>query len=231
MFEARCSDLGKIPSSRGCSSHLPDAFTLAQSRDDRVHHLLDISNLMSMLSPRELQVLAGLMLREKITRRAGFQFMQKVYVRVSGNGSELFLNDFAVGYVLDATKDYVRVIGERGGMAITAINDADRSMTLYTVPRFAELRAEMARKRNIVNPKSLASVPPPPSTDYNDAVIPLEKLEENFRAKGKARKAPKDDLTSLVSRMGRGLLKPRVGKPNRPAKDYDSEDGISISHE
>lgn len=225
VFETKCADMGKIPSSKGCSSHVPDAYALVQGKTSKLDNLLDIAHVMSSLSPMELQVFAGLMMREKITRKNGFKFLQKIYIRVQGNGSELFLNDFIVGYVLDASKEYVRIIGENGGIAVSAINDA-KSLTLYTTERFAVLRSEMMKNKKFINPKGKYS---PVLNPYSDTVMPLDSVDDQFlhkKGSKNVKRTPKDDLTSLVSKLGRGILRPR-----KSATVYDGNSEISINHD
>lgn len=220
IFEARCGDLGKLPSSKSCGSYTPDAFSLV-SGEEKINNLLDIAHLMSTLSPNELQIFAGLMLREKITRRAGFSFLQKVYVRVQGNGNQFYLQDFAVGYVLDADRERVRIIGETGVTCVTAINDA-QSLTLYTTARFAPLRAEMISKQHFISPRNVRA-----STErYDDSVAELDRVDPNLLCSKRAlRKSEPDDLTSFAKKLGRGLFREK-----RTSAPIGSSE-ISISHE
>ena len=226
VFDAKCFDLGRIPSSRSCSSHHPDAFALVTS-EEKVTNLLDIAHLMSRMSPNDLQILAGLMLREKVTRKAGFKFLQKVYVRVQGNGNATYMNDFAVGYVLDATKDLVRITGENGNLVVTAMNDPN-SLTLMTTERFAEVRAHMVRNKLFTNPQSINNIPQ--SAFRDDAVMPLDKVDDKFLQRktngSSVKRAPKDDLVSLIGKLGKGLIRPR-----KSSQGHDGSSEIRISHD
>lgn len=220
VFEARCNDLGKLPSSKSCGSYIPDAFSLVPG-EKKINNLLDIAHLMSTLSPNELQILAGLMLREKMTRRAGFSFLQKVYVRVQGSGNQFYLNDFVVGYVLDADRDRVRIISESGVTCITAINDS-KSLTLYTTERFAPMRVEMMAKRHFTNPKNVKA----PVDKYADTIAELDKVDPALlSAKRAVRKSEPDDLTAFAKKLGRGLFREK-----RTSTPFGSTE-ISISHE
>jgi hypothetical protein len=203
-FEAPCSQLGRIPTSKACGSHAPDAFALV-GNEDRITNLENVGEMMSQMSDNDLQILGAMMLREKATRKNGFHFRQKVYVRIRGASNSNYLSNFVVGYILDATKETIRVIGESGKTAISAINDKN-SETVYTVQRFNKLRMEMLAAGRRVDPDILTEEERLANKAKYTTVIPLDDaVKEGILDKKK--KAAKDDLVSLVSRMGKGHLK------------------------
>lgn len=203
-FEAPCIQLGRIPTSKACGSHAPDVFSLVND-EDRVTNLEDVGEMMAQMSDNDLQILGAMMLREKQTRKNGFQFRQKVYVRIRGSSNSNYLSNFVVGYVLDATKETIRVIGESGKTAISAINDKN-SETVYTVERFNKLRAVMLEKGHRVDPDIASEEQRLASKAKYTSVIPLDDAVKDGII-DKKKKASKDDLVSLVSRMGKGHLK------------------------
>jgi hypothetical protein len=203
-FEAPCIQLGRIPTSKACGSHSPDVFSLV-GNEDRVTNLEDIGEMMAQMSDNDLQILGAMMLREKATRKNGFKFRQKVYIRIRGSANRNYLSNFAVGYVLDATKETIRVIGESGKMAINAINDKN-SDTIYTVERFNKLRRQMLDAGHRVDPEIQTEEERLANKAKYTTVIPLDDAVKDGIV-GKDKKAPKDDLVSLVSRMGQGHLK------------------------
>lgn len=217
VLEARCADLGKLPVSRACGSHRPDVFTLANS-EEKVNLLSSISEVMMGLGTNDLQILAGLMLSEKATRRAGFKFHQKVYVRVQGQSTSNYLSNFAVGYVLSATKEHVKVIGESGTMAATFLNDKD-SITLYTVAQFNPIRREMVENKRYIDPEIAKTIQA--QVERSKAAIAAASIktfdaavEEGLVKKTK--RSERGDLVALVSRLGKGHLK--VDKADKPVK-------------
>lgn len=218
IFEARCSELGRIPTSKACGSHTPDVFSLVGD-EDKITNLEDVGELMAQLSSNDLQILGALMLREKQTRKHGFNFRQKVYIRIRGASNANYLSNFVVGYVLDATKDTVRVIGETGKTAISAINDKN-SETLYTVPRFNVLRREMLEAGRRVDPELATEQEKLELKAKYASVIPLDDAAAEGMIDKKEAKRNKDDLVSLVARMGRGQLKRKGSeeKQSGPAK-------------
>jgi hypothetical protein len=184
-------------------------FTLI--REDALGSLAKVAEMMGQMSPNDLQILGALLLREKHTRKQGYQFFQKVYVRFRGSSNSNYFSNFVVGRILDVTKDTIRVVGESGATAISAINDKD-SETVYTVERFNKLRIEMAANNRYVDP----AIKEEEARLKRRAagVIPLDQAVEEGIIDKKAlkNKAAKDDLVSLVARMGRGHLRGKKEK-------------------
>lgn len=218
VFEAKCSDLGRLPTSKSCGSYSPDVFSLVGSEENN-QNLESVADMMSQMSPNDLQILGAMMLREKQTRKHGFKFHQKVYVRFRGNSSANYLSNFVVGYVLDANKDTIRVVGESGATAISAINDKD-SETVYTVARFNKMRIEMVAERRLIDPAIKEEEARIKSKMYS-GIMPLDQAVADgiIDKKAMKNKAAKDDLVSLVARMGRGQLRRKKEKAEAIGND------------
>lgn len=204
ILEDRCNTLGRLPSSKACGSHSPDVFSLVGD-EDKIQNLEEVSELMAQMSVNDLQVLGALMLREKQTRKNGFQFRQKVYVRFRGDSTANYMSNFVVGYVLDATKETIRVIGESGKTAIMAINDS-KSDSVYTVERFNKLRQHMLEQGHRVDPGIATEQQRLEMKQKFTSILPLDEAVEKGVISKKS-KASRDDLVSMVSRLGRGQLK------------------------
>ncbi len=204
VLEERCTTLGRLPSSKACASHSPDVFTLVGD-EDKVQNLEQISELMAQMGVNDLQILGSLMLREKHTRKNGFHFHQKVYVRFRGDSTANYMSNFVVGYVLDASKDTIRVIGESGKTAISAINDSN-SDSVYTVARFNKLRQQMLAEGRRVDPNIATEQQLLEMKQKYTSILPIDEAVEKGVITKKS-KAARDDLVSMVSRLGRGQLK------------------------
>ena len=174
---------------------------------------------MAQMSVNDLQILGSLMLREKNTRKNGFQFRQKVYVRFRGDSTANYMSNFVVGYVLDATKETIRVIGESGKTTIMAINDSN-SESVYTVPRFNKLRQQMLAEGRRVDPSIQSEQQHLEMKQKYTSILPLDEAVEKGIVPKKSKSA-RDDLVSMVSRLGRGQLK-------RKDKDGPSVPGKSV---
>lgn len=205
-FESVCATLGKLRTSRACHAYKPDMFKVVGSIPsmDRLFHLVDA---IRGLSPHELEALGEVMKAERTTRKAGWSFMQKVYVRYAGTATRDYLNNFLVGWVVYADKEYVRVIGEGSGVFLTLMNEPD-STTLYSAARFRDLRRKMLEARKVDDPTSAFT--------GTRRVIQLDELatkEVRLRKGVRAGKVREDDLVSIVSRMSRGLIGRRNSRP------------------
>lgn len=219
-FERRCSDLGKLPTNKACGTYKPDMFTLVGSgqKIDRMHKMAEAVHGMTAT---ELQTLGAVLHAERNTRKAGWKFMQKVYVRYTGASNRNYLSNFLVGYVLYADKEYVRIVGESGKMFLSVLN-TDEGTTLYTVAKFKEVREAMQANKKFVDPEA--------SPDYAHAHIAkldaIMAIDPPMRKQVKKSKANEDDLVSIVSRMARGIIG-RSSTAKRKKKQ--SEEGSEIT--
>lgn len=228
VFEERCQDLGRIPESKACNSHQPDVFALAGS-SERLKNLEELATMMAPLTNTELQILSSLMSREKYTRNNGFRFREKVYIRIRGASNANYLSNFVVGYVLDATRETIRVIGESGLTTISAINDKN-SETVYNVKRFNRMRVEMVENKRYVDPDLTGEQSRLEMKAKFMTVIPLdEAVDTGIIDKKKAKKSTQqDDLTTLAKRLGSGYIAPRSGE-NRRKDDGRRKDDTTPS--
>lgn len=210
VFQHKCSELGKIATSKACASHKADAFQVIGS-EQAVSRLSHMSSAMRDLSVAQLQAMAALLLGERTTRKHGWRFYQRVYIRMSGSASSNYLNNFAVGYVVSADKEYVRIVGESGKTMISALNDPD-STTVYTVARFKPLREEMVKNKQFHDLTSVRSSYVRPLDDFLESDKPVSKAV----TKSKTRE---DDLCSIVAKLAAGVSL----KPARRSKSKSGE--------
>lgn len=219
-----CAGMGKIPSSNACSSHKPDVFSLIndEPKMDMLGCLADVTFTFSI---REMQVLASLLLNEKKTRRAGYRFWQKVYVRIGGTSGDNYFNNFAIARVLDANKEYVRLVSETVRTSVTLVNDKD-SESLFTVERFKPIREEMIEKKRYVDPKTrepkkFQKSPVLPTLDFASDTGLLD--DANKRKNKKLKKSERSSLIDLVGKMAKGNILSK-----RPL-DFDGDE-LVIDH-
>ncbi len=224
-----CAGVGKQPTSKPCSSFKANVFSLSESNSKATETNDSLNMLASSISgftTSELAVLAAIMLSEKKTRKQGFRFWQKVYVRISGTIDANYLSNFAVGRILDADRDFIRVISETGKSCIQVVSCKD-CPTLYTVERFKELRTEMIKAKRITDPaiernrrKSELNRLADLDQSVSSGAIP----DEFTRTSKHVRKSGRMDLVGIVRKMSSGTILKR----NEGGDDY--EESISIYH-
>lgn len=212
VFEARCSELGRVPTSKACKLHVPDAVALMQDQEQRMKSFLDMAQVFRRMSPKDMQVFGAMMIAERKTRKAGFSFMEKVYVRVQGQAGRNYMSNFAMGFVLDADKERIRIISESAKTVIVLPNEKV-SNSLYTVRQFATIRAEIAAEKKWTDPevvKSDARMSAAIAMANLDQADAAGLLDTPVAARRKIKKAKeKDDLVSFVAKMSRGITKSR----------------------
>ena len=210
IFEKKCSELGKLPSARACPSHTSDAFSLINTSADK-SALGSLSEIIHNYGVTELNALASLLLKEKQTRRLGYHFYQKVFVRIRGQVKNNYFSNFVTGHILDASKETVRIAGFSGKnvVCVYAINEPNSS-TFYTVERFQPIRQAMIEAKAFVDPELAGGevmtslrgrIGSLGSPDYEDII------DNPTLTKGRLKRAPKDDLVSLVAKLARGHIR------------------------
>lgn len=217
FFDVKCSDLGKIPTSRSCEQHTPDMHDLIQGDEQKVDRFKDIAYLINVMSPRELEILGAFILNEKRTRRFGFKFYQKVYVRVY-TADKVYLSHFTKCRVLDVTNKGLRLISETGQTTLTFLfNDERKILThnIFTPKEFDFIRKQCIQDRKIKDPKQYVT--------RSKSVMNLDDLSESRSTQEfdieKVRKNKKPDLVTVIDRMQRGIFKP---------EKYESDDPLTI---
>jgi len=169
-----------------------------------------MGTVMRRMSANDLQIFAAIMLGERKTRKAGFSFMQKVYIRVAGGAGRNYLGNFVLGYVLDATKETVRVVSETGRTAVILPNEKN-SNSLYTVDQFRQIRIEIHANKAWVDPEIQKG-----HEKIARSIAGLDSADERglfdtpVAQRRKIKKVKKeDDLVTFVSKLSRGVIKAR----------------------
>lgn len=183
---------------------------------------------MNGMSNSQLQALSAVVRAEIDTRKHGYTFMQRVYVRYVGSSDRNYLSNFMVGHVLWVSKTCIRIIGDSGRTFLSLIPEKTGS-SYYTEERFAELRDKMLAEGKRRDPK-LA-----PSRHSTTAVLGAMPLMDEVMAEGKYRGEgtidSNDDLVAIVSRMSRGMIgKAVLGKKTKKkkAKTKPAEQNVEI---
>jgi hypothetical protein len=181
------------------------------SEGGKFDRLKALSSAIYDLTATELQALGAVMQAERVTRKHGWRFMQKVYVRYTGSSSRNFFSNFAIGYVAYADKECLRIFGINGKAFVTILKGSDGyGNSVYTVKQFKEMREKMVAQKQFVDPAIEIE-----REQWNRArVLKLDDLLDEpakiRNRKIKPSKAREDDLVSIIGRVGRGLIGTRT---------------------
>lgn len=229
-FDKPCIELGKLPQAKACQSYKPHVQALLTQEKD-VRNTLQIAQAVRGMSNPDIQVLIGLLLQEKTTRKQGFYFHQKLYVRYRGTLRNYFSN-FMVGYVLYSTKEYIMIVGDSGKTVFRLINEPN-SNSFYTVEQFRQMRAEMSAKKMFIDPqidKDNASM-----YAKQGSVTPVDMIEEDMLRSRSVSKVGKkyidtpDDVVTMVRRAERGRVADRMYGAKRKSDDKSSNETIVVT--
>lgn len=164
----------------------------------KMDRMENLANAIYGMTANELQVLGALMHAERTTRKSGWRYYQKVYVRFAGSSDRNYLSNFMVGRVLYADKETVRIVGATGRIFVSLINEKVGN-TLYTVDQFRELKNAMVDANKRVDPFKPV---------IREKVAELDDVPDEKITNPKVRRlsSRKDDLVSIFSRMSRGVI-------------------------
>lgn len=109
-----------------------------------------LTNLVAAIDGKQLKILAALIRAESTTRKYGFAFGQKVYVRYRGRANADYMSNFMSAYVVFVNKHYMRLVGRDARCVLTYTRDA--MPTLYTPEQFAPMSKQMEAKGRRVDP-------------------------------------------------------------------------------
>lgn len=106
-----CKDLGILEVSETCASFRPNVQELRKLTP--AVEVTDLFKAIRALPDSMLPIVASLLARESKTRTfTAFKILQPVMVVIEGEGN--YMSDYCRAYVLDADKEYVRVINKEG---------------------------------------------------------------------------------------------------------------------
>ena len=231
--KAKCSDEGKLETSRACPKFKPDLFSLRELSEegdfDKTTQF--IAQLLRNIPSDKYGLIASVFLQEEQTVKSGFSFHQPVYVRYRGSVSSNYMSNFMTAYVLNATDKDVRLVSadpRHKQFTLTYDNTGLEGPSIYSSRAFKPLREEMIEKGRHVAPKeerkTTESLMPQDSIDLSK--MPSESLDgftgdmfEVMRANGvkaKSKSKRKMDGMDLVQTIQDGFT--RKGKKKKKSR-------------
>lgn len=109
-----------------------------------------LTNLVAGIDGKNLKILSALLRAEATTRKHGFAFGQKVYVRYRGRANADYLSNYMSAYVVFVNKNYMRLVGKDARCVLTYTKES--MPTMYTPEEFEPLRRQMEAKGRRVDP-------------------------------------------------------------------------------
>lgn len=147
-----CSKEGIKESHAACPKFKADVNVLSSCVAEEGNLLEELAHLTGSMSPKQLRVLGSALINEAITRKAGFQFYQRVFVRYRGTMRSNYLSNFMACRILSADKDTVRLCSDDGKVIFTYENTGVKGPSIYSVAAFEPLRVLMVKNQNVVDP-------------------------------------------------------------------------------
>lgn len=168
-----CSDFGVLPTSKICASFKPNVHSFRNSNG--ANNVIDLFEAIRNLQPSMLPLVASLLLREERTRKyTKFKIFQPVAVNISGNGD--YLEDYCKAYVLDADKQYFRIINKKGTLiAQLPLN----TTSVLTVKEFKKLKPSLKKNKIKTGKKSFSLEVPTIDTVVKEGKINKKLLKKS----------------------------------------------------
>jgi hypothetical protein len=167
----------------------------------------------------EIEALARVLDSVRKTRKHGYAFFQRVFVRYTGVAGSNYISNFAACRVIYSDKEYVRLISESGKTFLTLINEKNNSAILKP-EEFVELRRKMLAERKFVDPKEQRLT----KTSKLGKVADLDEVARQDQMNDKTRKglgrAKEDSHGRIVSR----ILRNKTGGNGRKYKYIDKQE-------
>lgn len=143
-----CSKADKISTSAACPSFAPAVRGLSDFSQKRSFEQLVA--LMSEIPDDSLRVLASILYNENRTRKAGFKFGQKVYVRYRGANTSNYLSNFMIAHVMYVSHEHFRLMSLDGRCVLTFASKCRPN--IFTPAEFDPLRKKMVKQNKLVDP-------------------------------------------------------------------------------
>lgn len=234
-----CSKIDKTSTSAACPHFIADTKALQPlMKRDAFDGLV---SLFQAVPEEGLRALASLLYNEKKTRKAGFHFGQKVYVRYRGAAGANYLSNFMIARIMSVSSEYIRLTSQDGKCNLTFARSTNEDHIL-TVEEFNELRQKMVAKSRLVDPDTTRLLTKrlrcEEEYDLNmtneSAGGQITTIDTVFKENKLPRRKQKKtiDLVDLVNGMMEGRNMEREAKGYKPRKSRNDSGGdviISVS--
>ena len=212
-FEKPCDKLGIIETAKSCAKFKPAVQKFDDALNESEGALDMLGKFMRKIPSSNLHILSSVILNEKVTRKFGYCFMQKVYVRYRGTQEADYLDNFLPCHIMEATKEGLRLLSHDGKTHILKTDFRKGELAgpnIYSISEFKKFRAAMLRSKKLEDPAHKRR-----KADFS-YLVEESKVEKNEK---------KYTLNDLVT-MTRDVEKGYVAKPGYKRERSDQQDLI-----
>lgn len=221
-FDKVCEQLGHLETSIGCEQFKPNVKKLKDALQETEGAIGLLAQVISKVPSSSLHVLSSILYNEKVTRKYGYYFMQKVYVRHRGQPSADYISNFMPAYIMEASKHGLRLLSASGNTHILKTEFSRGEITgpnIYSISEWKKLKAKMVAGNKVEDPELRRKKV---SQDFLiEDSIPEEKTE-----KRKKKKYAINDLVSMADDIERGHI--TKGSYKKKANMMDEDGNIVI---
>lgn len=225
QFDKVCEQLGHLETSVGCEKFKPNVKKLKDSLQETGSSIELLAQMVAKVPSSSLHVLSSILYNDKTTRKFGYRFMQRVYVRYRGLDGANYVSNFMPAHVIEASKAGLRLLSASGNTHILKTDFKKGELAgpnIFSVTEFKKLKQEMVKANKLEDP---ALRKKKVSQDFLlEDVVPEKSAETK-----KKKKYAINDLVSMTKDIERGYLTKGTYKKSKPVEnDVDHEDVITV---
>ena len=211
IFEKPCDKLGQIETAKACVKFKPAVQKFEDAVADAESPLELLGKYVANVPTSNLHILGAVILNEKTTRKFGYRFMQRVYVRYRGQQESDYVDNFLPCHVMEATRLGLRLLSANGKTQILKTEFKKGELAgpnIYSVAEFKKLKAQMIKAKKLEDPlhkrrkadlSYLIEEPVAKETDkkkytLNDLVAMTRDVEKGFVTKNSYKRERSDSL-------------------------------------
>ncbi len=205
-----CSKADKLCSSASCPSFAPRVKVLKEyAQRDGFEHLV---SLVEQIPDEALRVLAAIISGESVTRKRGYRFGQKVYVRYRGTSGSNYLSNFMTANVMYVNEQHIRLMSLDGRCVLTFSHAC--KVNIFTPQEFAPLRQKMLNANKLLDP------------DVETLLSRRYRAEEEYNL-GITSDSLAGNITTIDTVFKENGIRRKSSKGNKPATLVDIVAGIA----
>ena len=197
IYEKPCDKLGIIETAKSCPKFKPAVQKFEDALQESEGSLDLLGKFMRKIPSSNLHILSAVIYNEKITRKFGYCFMQRVYVRYRGVAEADYIDNFLPCHIMEATKEGLRLLSADGKTQILRTDFKKGELAgpfVYSIAEFRKLRILMIKSKKLEDPAHKRK-----KADYSYLI------DDNAKSAAQ-KKYTLNDLVSMTRDVERGYL-------------------------